>query len=394
MIASLVAAGASFVAWLILLAARGGYWRPIPSLDTTDIRGHAMDRAPSVLAVIPARNEAGVLGETLPTVLEQRYRGLLRVVLVDDNSDDDTSTVASETARGRSASDRFEVIDGRPLPNGWAGKVWAMHQGIQSADAGVDFFWLTDADIAHDPDVLHALVEKATRDSLDLASLMARLRASRGWSSLLVPAFVYFFAKLYPFRWVANPRRRTAGAAGGCILVRRATLEAAGGLHAIRSALIDDCALGRLVKRAGGRTWLGFTRSVTSVREYRSLRDVWDMVARSAFHQLRYSFLLLLGTVLGMLLLYAVPPVASLVGLVTIARSVPGGILLIGAAGAAWTLLSLSFVPILRHQGSRAWLAPCLPVAGVLYTAMTVSSAMRHWTGRGGVWKGRPFVGR
>jgi len=394
MIAGLVAAAASLVAWLVLLVARGGYWHPTPSLDAEDVRRPVIDRALSVLAVVPARDEAGVLGETLPTVLGQRYGGRLRVVLVDDNSEDDTSAVARAAARRCSASDRFEVIDGRPLPSGWAGKVWAMHQGIRHVDAAVDFIWLTDADIAHDPDILDALVEKATCDSLDLVSLMARLRAGRGWNSLLIPAFVYFFAKLYPFRWVADPRKRTAGAAGGCILVRRATLEEAGGLEAIRSALIDDCALGRLIKRVGGRAWLGFTRSVTSVRDYRGLRDVWDMVARSAFHQLRYSFVLLLGTVLGMLLLYAVPPIASLLGLVAVVRNVPGGIPLIAAAGAAWALLSLSFVPILRHQGSRAWVAPCLPVAGVLYTAMTISSAIRHWTGRGGLWKGRPFVGR
>jgi len=392
MIGALVVACVSFAAWLFLLAARGGYWRASPSLDADDVRRPASDRFPSVLAVIPARNEADVLGETLPTVLGQRYDGPFRAVLVDDDSSDATAAVAQNVAAHCQAADRLEVIAGRPLPNGWAGKVWAMYQGVERADDPVDFFWLTDADIAHDPNVLQALVEKATGDSRDLVSLMAALRVGRGWDALLIPAFVYFFSKLYPFRWVGDPRRKTAGAAGGCMLVRQASLAAAGGLEAIRSALIDDCALGSLIKRVGGRTWLGFTNSVRSVRSYQSLRSIWDMVARSAFHQLRYSILLLLGTVLGMLLLYAVPPAALIAGLVLLARSTPGALPLTAVGAVTWGALAVSFVPILGHLHSRRWVAPLLPIAGVLYTAMTVSSAIRHWTGRGGLWKGRPFA--
>ncbi len=392
MIGSLIVACASLAAWVFLLVARGGYWRPSPSLDAGDVRRPASDRFPSVLAVIPARNEADVLGETLPTVLGQRYDGPLCVVLVDDDSSDATAAVAQDVAAHCQAADRLEVIAGRPFPNGWAGKVWAMYQGVERADDPVDFVWLTDADIAHDLNVLQALVEKATGDSRDLVSLMAQLRVGRGWDALLIPAFVYFFSKLYPFRWVGDPRRKTAGAAGGCVLVRRASLAAAGGLEAIRSALIDDCALGRLIKQTGGRTWLGFTNSVRSVRSYSSLRSIWDMVARSAFHQLRYSVPLLLGTVLGMLFLYAVPPAALISGLAHTARGVPGGVLLTAVGAATWGALALSFVPILAYLHSHRWLAPLLPVAGVLYTAMTISSAIRHWAGRGGLWKGRPFA--
>jgi len=394
MLIAWVVASASLAAWIVLIVGRGGFWLPRPQLDPIQSNLDTQRRDPVVVAVIPARNEEAVLGETLPTVLGQQYAGELRVILVDDRSEDDTSAVARRAAEGSEYSQRLTVHPNQPLPEKWAGKVWAMNCGTQlAAQEQADYVWFTDADIAHDPGMLQALVGKATEENLDLISLMAQLRIDTRWDQLLIPAFVYFFAKLYPFRFVNNPRRRTAGAAGGCILVRRSTLEKAGGIEAIRSALIDDCALGRLIKRNGGRVWLGFTRSVWSVRVYGTLRSIWDMVARSAFHQLSYSVLKLMGTVIGMLLIYVAPPVATIAGIVCAVIGTPGGTSLAIVGGATWGLMTVSFLPILRHQRAGLWPALLLPIAGVLYTAMTVSSAWRHVTGRSGMWKGRPYSG-
>ena len=394
MLIAWIVVGASLAAWIVLIVGRGGFWLPRPQLNSADSSLDTQRRYPKVVAVIPARNEEAVLGETLPTVLNQQYAGELRVIVVDDHSEDDTSSVARRAAAQNEYPQRLIVHPNQPLPDRWAGKVWAMNCGAQlAAQEQADFVWYTDADIAHDPGMLRALVDKATDEDLDLVSVMAQLRVDTGWDRLLIPAFVYLFAKLYPFRLVNNPRRRTAGAAGGCILVRRSTLEKAGGLEAIRSALIDDCALGRLIKGQGGRVWLGFTRSVWSVRVYGTLRSIWDMVARSAFHQLGYSLLKLIGTVIGMLLIYAVPPVATIAGIASLMAGIPGSAVLAVVGGTAWGLMTASFLPILRHQREGLWLAPALPLAGVLYTAMTVSSAWRHVTGRSGIWKGRTYSG-
>jgi hopene-associated glycosyltransferase HpnB len=323
-------------------------------------------------------------------MLAQDYVGLFDVMVVDDRSEDGTGDVARAAAARIGRGDRLTVVRGEPLPAGWAGKVWAMSQGVTTAAAvHADYVWFTDADIAHDAGILRALVEKAEAEKLDLVSLMARLRVDSRWDRLLIPAFVYFFSKLYPFRFVGDPRRRTAGAAGGCMLVRRAALERAGGIEKVRGALIDDCALGRLIKRSGGRIWLGFTRSVLSVRIYGTLRSTWDMVARSAYTQLRHSPLLLCGTVIGMLFLYALGPAAAVGGLVGAVLGVPGAVTLSALGLAAWMLQSLSFLPILKHHDAGRRPAPLLPWAGVLYAAMTVNSAWRHARGRGGAWKGR-----
>ncbi|MDD5263562.1 MAG: glycosyltransferase [Candidatus Bipolaricaulis sp.] len=389
-------AGVCLVLWIGLLSLRGGFWRVAPRLDAAargsvhERAASALERSRSVAAVIPARNEADILPETLPTVVAQEYGGAFHVTLVDDQSTDATSAVAEAGAEVTGCSDRLTVLHGEPLPTGWAGKVWALAQGSQrGAPTDSDYLWFTDADIAHDAGVLRALVGKAESEDLDLVSVMARLRVDSCWDRLLIPAFVYFFAKLYPFRFVGSPHRRTAGAAGGCVLVRRRVLEQSGGIEAIRSALIDDCALGRLIKRGGGRVWLGFTSSVRSVRPYGSLRSIWDMVARSAYDQLRYSPPLLVGTVLGMALLYAVPPLATLGGLVAAALGVPGAAWLAVIGGISWGLMAASFLPILDHHDAGRWPAVLLPLAGSLYAAMVMSSAWRHYTGRGGSWKGR-----
>lgn len=384
---------ASLLAWIALVAFWGGFWLPRPKLLVSGDGGDPdpAEEWPSVVAVIPARNEEDMLGQTLPTVINQSYDGPLHVVLVDDRSEDGTTDAAHAAAEKSLYPDRLTVVEGQPLPDEWAGKVWAMHQGV-TVSSGAEFLWLTDADIAHGAKTLSLLVQKARQDDLDLVSVMARLRVESGWDHLLIPAFVYFFAKLYPFRFVNDPRRRAAGAAGGCILLRAAALHDSGGLQAIRSALIDDCALARMIKAQRRRIWLGLSDAVESVRPYRTLRSVWDMVARSAFHQLDYSVLKLVGTLLGMVLLYVAPPMTTILGLVWCAVD-PKALWLTGVGGATWVLSALSFMPMLRHQGASLWMAPWLPLAGFLYTGMTMSSAFRHVTGRSGMWKGRPFAG-
>jgi hopene-associated glycosyltransferase HpnB len=241
----------------------------------------------------------------------------------------------------------------------------------------------TDADIAWEPGTLRGLVAAAESDDRDLVSQMALLRTATGCERVVVPAFVYFFAQLYPFRRVNVPGSRTAAAAGGCMLVRRDALERAGGVAPISGALIDDVAMGRMIKRQRGRTWLGLSRQVVSVRPYPKLADLWQMVARSAYTQLNYSPALLAGTIVGLLFLYALPPAGAIIGLVT-------GTAAVTAAGlAGWALMSVSYLPMLRLYRLSPWRAPGLPLIALLYAAMTADSARRHYAGRGAQWRGR-----
>jgi hopene-associated glycosyltransferase HpnB len=370
----------AMAAWMYLFAWHGGFWRTDQRLPAAG----AGDPAawPDVVAVVPARDEAEMLPQTLPTLLHQWYEGELTVLLVDDESSDGTAEVAMALGSGA----RLRVLTGEPTPPGWAGKVWAMAQGVRAAGEA-DFVLFTDADIGYAPGALTALVRSAVADDRVLVSQMALLRTDTFAERLLIPAFVYFFAQLYPFRRVNRRDSGTAAAAGGCMLVRRSALESAGGLEPIRDARIDDVALGGLLKRAGGACWLGFTTEVVSRREYHGVSEIWDMIARSAYTQLRYSPLLLAGTVLGMIWLYLVPVVATVAGLVILTG---GGTQWLAVAGlASWAIMSVSYLPVLRlSQLSPAW-AICLPLIGALYTAMTVSSALRHRAGRGGEWKGR-----
>lgn len=269
-------------------------------------------------------------------------------------------------------------------PPGWVGKLWAVQHGVAAAGAA-DWVLLTDADVAHPPGSLRALVSAGEAARLDAVSLMARLRARSGWEQLLVPAFVYFFAMLYPFRWVDRPSPRHAAAAGGCLLVRRTALERAGGVEAVRDAVIDDVSLARALARAGGRLWLGFADDVVSVRPYDGLGGLWAMVARSAFTQLRHSTAALAGTVLGLSLVFLVPPVALATGLATGRWATAAG------GGAAWALMAGTYLPMQRYYRLPAWRCLTLPVAAALYLGMTVDSARRHWTGRGASWKGRQY---
>lgn len=358
----------SLAIWLYLAAAHGRFWRTSITLP----RGADPEPWPGVVAVVPARDEAQVLPRTLPTLLAQRYPGPFRVIVVDDDSSDGTGELAAAAGA--------QVVRGGGPPPGWAGKVAAMAVGVEHAGEP-DYLLFTDADIAYPPHAVTELVRAATANRLDLTSQMVRLRAESFWERLIVPAFVYFFAQLYPFARV-NGAGRTAAAAGGCMLVRRQALTAAGGLAEIRGAVIDDVSLGRLLKRRG-RIWLGLSGDIVSTRPYPHLRDLWDMVARSAYTQLRHSAVLLAGTVLGLLLTYVVPPAALVTGLVL-------GDRLLAALGAiGWLVMAATFVPMLRHYRLNRWRAPLLPAIAVLYAAMTVDSARRHRAGRGAAWKGR-----
>jgi|FaiFalDrversion2_1042247.scaffolds.fasta_scaffold00433_5 hopene-associated glycosyltransferase HpnB len=371
---------AALAAWLYLLLGRGRFWQAGPVLPAAP----PPRRWPRLAVVVPARNEAAVLPLSLPTLLWQDYPGPWHLFLVDDASQDGTGHLARRVAGQMGAGGRLTVVQGRPTPPGWTGKVWALAQGVQAAAAFRPHYLLfTDADIAHPPDGLRRLASLAEAQALDLASVMVLLPAEGPWERLLMPAFVYFFAKLYPFRWTADPRRSTAGAAGGCLLLRWPALRRAGGLEAIAGAVIDDCALAAAVKGSGGRLWLGLSRDWRSLRGYQGLGGIGRMVARSAYPQLRYSPLLLGATVAGMALGYLLPPWLALWGLW---RRQPAA----AALGAgAWGLMAASYLPMLRWHGLSARWAPLLPLAALLYTLFTLDSARRWRLGAGVEWRGR-----
>lgn len=374
--------------WLGLLCFRKQFWRTDRQLeqDVASYDDSEMD-LPAICAVIPARNEADLLPITLRSLLLQNYPDF-NVVLVDDGSTDGTADVARETAAD--LGQQLHIISAAPLPPGWTGKLWAIEQGIRKAQSfSPTYILLTDADIEHDPANLRRLVTKAMQADLDLASVMVRLRCESFWEKLLIPAFVFFFQKLYPFRWVNDPHRSTAAAAGGCILIRYQALEQIGGIQVVRQALIDDCALAAAVKSSSiptpGRIWLGLSDLTRSIRPYSSLETIWDMVARTAFTQLNYSPLLLVGTLLGMMLIYVVPPVGFILGAVH-------GSWAVGITGLiGWLLMTLAYFPTIRFYNCSPVFALCLPAIAILYTLMTFDSAMRHWQGQGGAWKGRVY---
>jgi hopene-associated glycosyltransferase HpnB len=345
-----------------------------------------------VTAVIPARNEADVIPTCLPTLLAQAYAGPFRVIVVDDDSTDDTAKIATELGAGANAD--VTVVNARPTPSGWAGKVWAMSEGTQAADS--EYILFTDADIAYAPGTLDSLVRAATVGDFAVVSQMALLRTSNRPEKLLIPAFVYFFAQLYPFARVNRPRSRTAAAAGGCMLTRADALAAAGGLAEIRGARIDDVAFGTLLKRAGGRCWLGLTTDVRSMRPYNRLADIWNMVARSAYTELNYSMARTAVAVLSLAWLYVLPPVAGVAGLILLASgadpAASGWLATAGLAG--WLLMAVTYVPMLRLYRLSPLRGPSLPLIAAMYAAMTVDSARRHYRGRGGEWKGRTIGSR
>ncbi|CAM2196462.1 Hopene-associated glycosyltransferase HpnB [Paraburkholderia kururiensis] len=372
----------SLLIWCVLLFARGGFWRERPAapLPVAEPAGGW----PAVVAVVPARNEADVIAKAVTSLLTQDYAGAFHVIVVDDHSTDGTADAARAAALQLQCPDRLTVIGAKPLPSGWSGKVWAQSQGIEAVRTlglPADYLLLTDADIGHPPEALTQLVMRATVEKRDLVSLMVRLRCDTLQEKALIPAFVFFFAKLYPFAWVNNPRNKTAAAAGGCMLVRREALEEAGGIESIRGELIDDCSLAARIKHRGeGRHAIRLdvaARSV-SLRPYESWREIWNMIARTAFTQLRYSPWLLAGTMAGMTIIYLVPPVVALA---------------LGAAAwpawLAWAAMCCAYAPmLLYYRRSMLW-APVLPLIALFYVGATFASAWRYWRGKGGQWKAR-----
>jgi hopene-associated glycosyltransferase HpnB len=365
---TLALGGIALAIWVYLLVARGGFWRFRE--DTIDTRAPEGETH-SVIALVPARDEAAVIGAAVRSLAPQ-----VRVVVIDDASEDGTAEIAREAGA--------EVIAARPLPAGWTGKIWAVSEGVQAAGPA-EYLLLTDADIVHPPGAVVELVARARSGGYDLVSYMVRLRCATLAEQALIPAFVFFFFLLYPPRWIANPRRATAGAAGGCMLIRREALERIGGMARIRREVIDDCALAAAVKGTGGKVWLGLGGKTLSVREYRTFREIGQMIARTAFTQLGYSGWVLAGTVAGLVLTYLVPP-----GLTLLAPA--GGGRAMGSA--AWLLMTAMYLPAVRYYRRAWWWAPLLPAIAVFYMGATVWSAVAYWRGRGGMWKGRAAAGR
>lgn len=378
----------SLAIWLGLWLAWGKFWRADQLLEDEN-ESLELQAWPTVAVVIPARNEADLLPTTLRSHFQQDYPGQQTVVLVDDHSSDGTAQVARQVAQKLDREEQLVAIAAEPLPPSWTGKLWALEQGTKRAKAlesTPKYLLLTDADIDRDPLTLRRLVAKAERHNLSLVSAMVRLRCTTAWEQWLIPAFVFFFQKLYPFPWVNDANKSTAAAAGGCILIRRDVLAKIGGIAAIREALIDDCALAQAVKAGGQRAiWLGLSRDTLSLRPYPSLGSIWTMVARTAYTQLHYSPLLLLGTLVGMFLVYCVPPLAVVLG-IAIAQPV---VALIGIA--TWLLMARLYWPTLHFYDCPIWMSLGLPAIATLYTFMTLDSARRHWQGRGGAWKGRVY---
>jgi hopene-associated glycosyltransferase HpnB len=377
----------SLVIWLFLILFWGQFWRINHLLEAKPDKDIDHNTLPTVCVVIPARNEADVIPISLRSLLLQDYPGKFTILLVDDQSSDGTANFAQGVAYALDKTQQLQIISSPPLPPGWTGKLWAMEQGIQTASQlKPDYFLLTDADIEHHPSNLRRLVAKAETQKLDLVSIMVRLRCQSFWEQLLIPAFVFFFQKLYPFSWVNNPKKAIAAAAGGCILIQKEALNRIGGLQIIRQALIDDCSLAKAVKSTNGKIWLGLSTHTHSLRPYDSLKTIWDMVARSAYTQLNYSPLLLIGSLLGMTLVYIVPPLGIIFGLVFRNWT----IILTSLIG--YLLMTFAYFPITRFYKCHPAFAFSLPIIAFMYTWMTINSALQHWQGRGGAWKGRVYA--
>ena len=359
--ARLILAGIPLAIWVYLLIGRGGFWRIKQASSRQVYKNQAR-----VVAVVPARNEAAVIGKAIGSLVQQG----LRVVVVDDGSTDATAEIA--------ASFGATVIVGRPLEPGWTGKLWAMSQGVEYAlQFRPDYLLFTDADIRHGAQTIAELLHIA--ESYDLVSYMVKLACVTTAEKALIPAFVFFFLKLYPPAWIRSSRFKTAGAAGGCILIRTAALLKIGGLQSIAGEVIDDCALARAVKRSGGRVWMGLTEEAESIRSYGGFSEIGHMISRTAFNQLHHSALLLVGTAIGLFFTYLLPPVLAFSG-----KTVP-----MALGGMAWCLMTLAYLPMVRfYRRSWAW-SLALPLVAFFYAGATVHSAVQYWRGKGGEWKGR-----
>ena len=340
----LIIACLSLAIWIYLILFRGQFWWANQYLSSNE---HKLSKNPKVSVIIPARNEAEALPISLNSLLNQDYDQEFKIILIDDQSTDNTGKIAEQIAKKNHQEHQLTVINGQALPAGWTGKLWAMQQGINYAQENLnpEYFLFTDADINHDSNNLKQLIAKAEKDNLDLVSLMVLLRCKSFWEKILIPAFVFFFQKLYPFPWVNNPQKKTAAAAGGCILIRAEALQRIGGIQVLRDALIDDCTLASEVKNTlpeNRSIWLGLTNTTYSLRPYLDLTTVWNMVARTAFTQLNYSVWLLIGTILGMILTYLFAPIGLVIGIVM------GNSLVAIAAGLTWLLMAIAYYPTLK----------------------------------------------
>jgi hopene-associated glycosyltransferase HpnB len=411
----LILALLSFVIWIILLLLRGQFWRADQRLSDTQV---PLSHFPSVTVIVPARNEAEFIGTSLKSILNQNYPGMEKVILIDDGSSDGTAGIAQKTAAILNRTDKLNIIKSQSLPIGWTGKLWAMEQGIryaQSLKVPPDYFLFTDADIEHSPHNLMELMEKSEAEQYQMVSLMVMLRCKSFWEKLLIPAFVFFFQKLYPFRWVNDPKIQFAAAAGGCILIRREALTRIGGLQILKDTLIDDCTLAQAVKgtsstlsQNGTHTainsgfsfvkvafplkskslnpiWLGLTEKTRSLRHYSNLSGIWSMVARTAFTQLNYSIVLLGLTLLGMILIYLIPPFGFIWGMLT------GRGLITLLSALALVSMGVAYRPTLKLYLVSPIFGLALPVIGFYYCIMTLDSAVKYWQGKGGSWGGRTY---
>jgi hopene-associated glycosyltransferase HpnB len=394
---TLLVAALSLAIWLYLFLARGTFWNLHPFDDDDDTAAHpAPKNCPAVTAIIPARNEAETIAQTIASLLQQNYPGQFSIIVVDDHSEDQTAKLAQESAHKIPATTtQLQILSAPPLQPGWTGKLSALNAGVNSIFDQPSYLWFTDADIVHAPDTLTRLVTRAEQNNLDLTSLMVLLRAQTVPEKFLIPPFLFFFLMLYPPTKIANPKSKIAGAAGGCILLRRSALDRIGGLFAIRHEVIDDCALARAIKNSANaattdRTsktsapatpniWMGVTRKSHSLRAYTTFAEIRDMIARTAFTQLNYSALLLLGTLLGLAFTY-LAPIALL-----FAHDTPTRLI----ALSTWLLMSLLFLPTVRFYRISTHWAATLPLAALFFAAATTFSAFRYWTNRGAQWKGR-----
>jgi hopene-associated glycosyltransferase HpnB len=357
---------ASLLVWLYLFFARGKFWQSAPQLPPA-----APAEFPEVDVVVPARDEADTVGPVIASLLAQDYGGPFRVILVDDNSTDGTASRAGSAAS-------LTVITAQAKPAQWSGKLWALSQGVAASRAPVLLF--TDADIVHDPRHLSSLVAKLVASRTDMVSEMVRLNCASLAERALVPAFVYFFQMLYPFSQVNDPQSPVAAAAGGTLLIRRAALERSGGIDAIKDCLIDDVALAKSVKKSGS-IFLGHSGLAASIRSYSNFADIWQMISRTAFTQLRHSAVLLSLTLVVLTVVWLVPAAVILFGQ---GWQIAVGVLALGLAAA-------SYVPTLRRYGRSNLWALALPLIALFYMAATVGSAVNYWRGRGARWKSRAY---
>lgn len=363
---SLAIALLALAAWLYLIFAHGRFWQSAPELPAA-----MPPEFPEVDIIVPARDEAETIGPVIASLLAQEYGGRYRVILVDDNSTDGTAALAGAAAN-------LKIISLKSKPPEWSGKLWALSRGVADSSAPVMLF--TDADIVHEPGHLSSLVAELLRSGADMVSEMVRLNCTSLAERALVPAFIYFFQLLYPFRRVNDPSSPVAAAAGGTVLIRREALRRSGGIEAIKDALIDDVALAKSVKKSG-RIFLGHSALAASIRPYPHFSDIRHMISRTAFTQLRYSTTLLILSLLGLTLIWLVPPAAALAG--------HGAVAVCGLT--AWGLSAVSYLPTLARYGRNRLWALALPVIALFYMAATVGSALDYWRGRGARWKNRAY---